>query len=189
MWQCDGSCLLSSFSSRQYHDDIFSPAVHLKSKPQDGSSFLFILPSLNVNMALKRQQRERERERERACIFEVLVCVCVFFFCWPWVLSIPSLRELALVWIIPNQILFSFSSDKDRRTDSQIRRRKRREFPWGSCRSFVAQWLERATRIRKTLGLIPGGAALCFSSDPAVSSSIFVGAEREKSLIPSLIFF
>ena len=27
---------------------------------------------------------------------------------------------------------------------------------------FVAQWLERATRIRKTLGSIPGGAALCF---------------------------
>ena len=27
---------------------------------------------------------------------------------------------------------------------------------------FVAQWLERATRIRKILGLIPGGAALCF---------------------------
>ena len=29
-------------------------------------------------------------------------------------------------------------------------------------RGFVAQWLERATRIRKTLGSIPGGAALCF---------------------------
>ena len=27
---------------------------------------------------------------------------------------------------------------------------------------FVAQWLERATRIRKILGSIPGGAALCF---------------------------
>ena len=183
MWQCDGSCLLSSFSSRQYHDDIFSPAVHLKSKPQDGSSFLFTLPSLNVNMALKRQQRERERELASS----KFLCVC--FFCWPWVLSIPFLRELALVGIIPNQILFSFSSDKDRRTDSRIRRKKRREFPWGSCRSFVAQWLERATRIRKTLGLIPGGAALCFSSDPAVSSSIFVGAEREESLIPALIFF
>ena len=58
-------------------------------------------------------------------------------------------------------------------------------------------------RIRKTLGSIPGGAALCFflqkkkntaqfdpavrkntaQFDPAVSSSIFVGAEREVSLI------
>ena len=55
-----------------------------------------------------------------------------FFFC----------HKLALVGIIPNQILFSFSSDKDWRTDSRIRR-----------------------------------TALCFSSDLAVSSSIFVGAE------------
>ena len=41
--------------------------------------------------------------------------------------------------------------------------------------------------IRKTLGSIPGGTAPCFffSSDPApaVSSSIFVGAEREEDLI------
>ena len=29
-------------------------------------------------------------------------------------------RKLALVGIIPNQILFSFSSDKDRRTDSKF---------------------------------------------------------------------
>ena len=48
---------------------------------------------------------------------------------------------------------------------------------------FGAQWLERATGIRKTLGSIPGGDALCFSPDPAVSSSIFGGAEREASLI------
>ena len=33
------------------------------------------------------------------------------------------LRKLALVGIIPNQILFSFISDKDRRTDSRIRRK------------------------------------------------------------------
>ena len=32
-------------------------------------------------------------------------------------------RKLALVGIIPNQILFSFNSDKDRRTDSWIRRK------------------------------------------------------------------
>ena len=48
---------------------------------------------------------------------------------------------------------------------------------------FVAQWLERATRIRKILGAIPAGLRCVFSSDPAVSSSIFVGAEREKNLI------
>ena len=46
------------------------------------------------------------------------------------------------------------------------------------------QWLERATRIGKILGSIPGGAAL---SDPAVSSSIFVGAEREENLIVRFI--
>ena len=58
------------------------------------------------------------------------------------------------------------------------------KFTRSSRCGFVAQWLERATRIRKTLGSIPGGGALCFffSSDPAVSSSIFVGAEREENL-------
>ena len=61
------------------------------------------------------------------------------------------LTKLALVGIIPNQILISFR--------------------------------EHATRIRKTLGSIPGGAALCFSSDLIDSSSIFVGAEREENLI------
>ena len=50
------------------------------------------------------------------------------------------------------QILFSFSTDKDRRTDSRIRRKN------------TAQ-------------------RCVFSSDPAVSSSIFVGAEREENLI------
>ena len=64
------------------------------------------------------------------------------------------------------QILFSFSTDKDRRTDSRIRRKntvgESRKFTRSSRCGFVAQWLERATRIRKTLGSIPGGAALCF---------------------------
>ena len=58
----------------------------------------------------------------------------------------PFNRKFALVGIIPNQ-LFSFSSDKDRRTD----------------------------RVR-----FPAGLRCVFSSDPAVSSSIFVGAEREE---------
>ena len=37
-----------------------------------------------------------------------------------------------------------------------------RKFTRSSPCGFVAQWLERATRIGKTLGSIPGGAALCF---------------------------
>ena len=37
-----------------------------------------------------------------------------------------------------------------------------REFTRSSRCGFVAQWLERATGIRKILGSIPGGAALCF---------------------------
>ena len=43
--------------------------------------------------------------------------------------------------------------------------------------------IPRATRMRKTLGSIPGGAALWSSSDPAVNSSIFVEAEWEEKLI------
>ena len=71
--------------------------------------------------------------------------------------------ELALVGIIPNQILFSFSSDKDRRTDSRFRQKKQRS---------------------------PAGAALfCFSSDPAISSSIFVRAEREENVAFFGFFF
>ena len=51
----------------------------------------------------------------------------------------------------------------------------------------IARVYKHATTIRKTLGSIPGAAALYFffSSDPAVSSSIFVGAEREENLITS----
>ena len=58
--------------------------------------------------------------------------------------------KLALVGIIPNQILFSFSSDKDRRTDSRIRRKKK---------------TQRSPAGNRTQGLAnssPGGAALCF---------------------------
>ena len=64
-------------------------------------------------------------------------------------------RKLALVGIIPNQNLFSFSSDKDRR-------------PW----------------VR-----FPAGLRCVFSSDPAVSSSIFVGAEREENLFEHKKYF
>ena len=80
-------------------------------------------------------------------------------------------RKLALVGIIPNDILFSFSSDKDRRTDSRIRRKKKH--------SAAPLGIEpRVLRI-----LLARSNHFFFSSDPAVSSSIFVGAEREKNFI------
>ena len=82
-------------------------------------------------------------------------------------------RKLALFRTIPNQILFSFSSDNDRRTDSRIRRKitaqPRRESNPGSC--------------ERDPGFDSRRLRCVFSSDPAVSSSIFVGAEREEKLI------
>ena len=65
--------------------------------------------------------------------------------------------ETCCAILFSNQILFPFRSDKDRRTDSRIRRKK------------------------KHSAAPPGGGF--FSSDPAVSSSIFVGAKREENLI------
>ena len=63
-----------------------------------------------------------------------LMGVC---FHYRWQENARHTRKLALVGIIPNQILFSFSSDKDRRTDSRIRRKNtaqpRRESNPGSC--------------------------------------------------------
>ena len=53
------------------------------------------------------------------------------------------------------QILFSFSTDKDRRTDSRIRRKNTAQPRRESNPRFPAG-------LRKTLGSIPGGAALCF---------------------------
>ena len=52
-----------------------------------------------------------------------------------------------------------------------------------SRRGFVAQWLERATSIRKTLVRIPAELPCVFfflSSDPASRSSIFVREKGEK---------
>ena len=55
------------------------------------------------------------------------------------------------------------------------------EFTRSSYRGFVAQWLERPTRNRMTWqGLNLGGVALFLSSDPTVSSSIFVGKKGRK---------
>ena len=74
---------------------------------------------------------------------------------------INEYRKLARVGIIPNQNLFSFSSDKDRRTDCRIRRKytaqPRRESNPRALRIPV----ERVTGIRKTMRSIPGVAALC----------------------------
>ena len=104
-------------------------------------------------------------------------------------------RKLALVGIIPDQILFSLSSYKieeltagsdENTAQPRAKSKIHTQFPY-RC-GFVAQWLEHATRIRKTLGSIPGGAAL-FLSDPAVSSSIFVRAEREENLIRCCLTF
>ena len=103
------------------------------------------------------------------------------------------------VWIsngfFSYQILFSFSTDKDRKNWQPDQTKKHSAAPPGiepkvlrilvarsnhwatkpqrelrvnfrlspSCQLFFHyEWLERATRIRKTLGSIPGGAALCF---------------------------
>ena len=49
---------------------------------------------------------------------------------------------------------------------------ERQKFARSSCRGFVAQWLERPIGNRKTRVRSPAGAALCFSSDPAVSSHL-----------------
>ena len=68
--------------------------------------------------------------------------------CWCQKLKINILGLRFRFYLTGSQILFSFSSDKDRKTDSRMR-----------C---------------------------VFSSDPAVSSSIFVGAEREENLIKNL---
>ena len=52
-----------------------------------------------------------------------------------------------------------------------------RKFTRSSRCGFLAQWLERAT---KSWVRFPAGLRCVFSPDPAVSSSIFVGAEREE---------
>ena len=62
-----------------------------------------------------------------------------------WKLTVSLFRKLALVGIIPNQSLFSFSSDKDRRADSRIRRKNtaqpRRESNPGS-----GEWSSRTLK-------------------------------------------
>ena len=52
-----------------------------------------------------------------------------------------------------------------------------------------AQWLERATRIRKILGSIPGGAALCFFRLIRLSVLLSLSELKEKSLIWNNFFF
>ena len=52
----------------------------------------------------------------------------------------------------------------------------------GSRCGFVAQWLERATRIRKILGSIPGGAALCFFVWSELSVFLSLSELKEKRI-------
>ena len=52
---------------------------------------------------------------------------------------------------------------------------ERREFTRSPCHGFVAQWMERLTGNWKTQVRSPAGLRCVFSSDPAVSSSVFVG--------------
>ena len=119
--------------------------VHLV---QSWNRFTCSPASLNLHLFTSRSSRSKKKRRwpPGHWFFTGMTPIEKSFF----------FRKLALVGIIPNQTFFSFSSDKDRRTDSRIRQKNT-----ARC-GFVAQWLERATRIRKTVGSIPGGAALCF---------------------------
>ena len=81
-------------------------------------------------------------------------------------IKFSSLPRASLRLRLTLSILFSFSSDKDRRTDSRIRRKNTAQL-----------------RRNRTQGLANTELRCIFSSDPAVSSSIFVGAEREENLI------
>ena len=53
--------------------------------------------------------------------------------------------------------------------------------PHSSRCGFVAQWLERATRFRKILGSIPGGAELCFFRLIRLSVLLSLSELKEKS--------
>ena len=116
-------------------------------------------------MRLSRQAHDREICR---CHFEAHLAL------W-WNRALPPPFFLLAVHNTPlwNRIginqLFSFSSDKDRRTDSRIRRKKHSAAPPGIepriLRVLVARSNHWATKPQR---------------DPAVSSSIFLGAEREE---------
>ena len=105
-----------------------------------------------------------------------------FWYLWMW----KDHRKLALVGIFPNQILFSFSSDKDRRTDSRIRRRlelvracdwnsqdpgfdSRRGcavcvFVWSGCQFFYLcrSWKRREFDCEKIMSMPNIGACIIF---------------------------
>ena len=84
-------------------------------------------------------------------------------------------RKLALVGIIPNQILFSFSSDKDRRTDSRIGRKKHSAAPPGIeprvLRILVARSNHWATKPQRELRVNSRLSPSCRNSqDPGFDS-------------------
>ena len=67
--------------------------------------------------------------------------------------------------------------------------RESREFTRSSRCGFVAQWLERATRFRKILGSIPGGAALCFFRLIRLSVLLSLSELKEKSWLGLMLHF
>ena len=74
----------------------------------------------------------------------------------------------------------SGSPRSGKRTDSLVKVEK---FTRSSRCGFVAQWLERATRIRKTLGSIPSGAALfCFFHLIRLSVLLSLSELKEKRI-------
>ena len=99
-----------------------------------------------------------------------------------------DLKPFKLKLVLPGSFLIKFSSlsaptkieDLTAGSDEKTQRRPTGDRTQGLASS---DWLERATGIRKILGLIPGGPALCFLSAHAVSYSTLVGAEREENLI------
>ena len=90
-------------------------------------------------------------------------------------------HSAALPGIEPRVLRIPFAHSNHRATKPQ--RELRVNFRLSSsCQFFFHHEVTRIARVY--MGSIPGGAAPClFSSDPAVSSSIFVGAEREENLI------
>ena len=107
----------------------------------------------------------------------VINAIKVAHFHWFW-FSVQNCTEnwlymfltLRMMFFVINNQLFSFSSDKDRRTDSRIRRKKHSAAPPGI-----------EPRILRILGSIPGGAALCFFRLIRLSVLLSLSELKEKS--------
>ena len=88
--------------------------------------------------------------------------------------SPPGIELRVLRNLVARSNHWATKPQRELRVNFRLSPNRRKVHTRSSRCGFVAQWLERATRIRKTLGSIPGWAALCFSSDPAVSLSISI---------------